>query len=82
VAEPAQAIGYEDLLLMKVLGMWTFDCEAARNSGPDTLGEKFVIEAKHLLGQFSQQDLVREEGCGCGCTTERLIEFVNMLFRF
>jgi len=39
VVEPAQAKECGDLLLMKVLRMWTFACEAARNSDPDTSGK-------------------------------------------
>jgi len=60
VYEPAQTKCCKDLLLIEILQTWTFACEAARNSGPDTLGkEKFVIEANTLV-RFSQQDLVRK----------------------
>ena len=34
--EPAQIINYIDLLLIEILQTWTYDCEVARNSDPDT----------------------------------------------
>ena len=72
IMEPAQIKYYKDLLLIEILQTWTYDCEAARNIGPDTPEKKnsVIEEAKHVGAILRSEPLCGKRECWRGCKTK------------